>query len=145
MSRSSISSSSSTHFQDDFERHNRKDFMELLKATSSSVVDWENPELNKQLLKGFSDKWDCERYLKMQELREKLPAYQHKEEILEAIEKNQVVLIEGNTGCGKTTQVVQYILDDALINSKASKTRILCTQPRRIAGNTREKIQKSKT
>lgn len=70
----------------------------------------------------------------MQVIRQNLPAYNHKDEILEAIAMHQVVLIEGNTGCGKTTQVVQYILDSAMETLKGSKTRILCTQPRRIAG-----------
>jgi len=34
-------------------------------------------------------------------------------EILQAIANNQVVLIAGETGCGKTTQVPQFILEDA--------------------------------
>lgn len=122
------------NFQNDFDYHNRKDFMELLKTSASSVSDWDHSELNEELLREFIDKANCEAFLKMQESRENLPAHQHKEEILEAIKKHQVVLIEGNTGCGKTTQVVQYILDDALINLNACKTRIICTQPRRIAG-----------
>ena len=71
----------------------------------------------------------------MLESRQKLPAYQKKDEILELIKEHQIILIEGNTGCGKTTQVAQYILDDALNNKKGSRTRIICTQPRRIAGN----------
>lgn len=70
----------------------------------------------------------------MLEFRQKLPAHKHKGEIVSLIEKNQVVLVEGHTGCGKTTQVPQFILDDALMNNKGSNTRILCTQPRRIAG-----------
>lgn len=70
----------------------------------------------------------------MLENRQKLPAYQKKDEIVDLIRKHQVILIEGNTGCGKTTQVAQYILDDALINKTGNSTRILCTQPRRIAG-----------
>lgn len=70
----------------------------------------------------------------MLEFRQKLPAFGKKDEIIDAVTNNQVILIEGNTGCGKTTQVAQYILDDALVNKKGSSTRILCTQPRRIAG-----------
>lgn len=130
-----------TNFQNDFDYHNRKDFMELLKTSASSVTDWENSELNERLLQEFIDKADCEAYVKMQESRENLPAHQHKEEILAAIKKHQVVLIEGNTGCGKTTQVVQYILDDALTNLNACKTRILCTQPRRIAGKNHKSLK----
>ena len=57
----------------------------------------------------------------------KLPIFSKKEEILEKIKKNRVVIISGNTGSGKSTQVPQFIYD----NFKNS--RILITQPRRIA------------
>lgn len=45
--------------------------------------------------------------------------------------ENQVLLISGETGSGKTTQIPQYILDHAWENGQSC--RILCTQPRRIA------------
>ena len=48
------------------------------------------------------------------------------------IRENQVVLISGETGCGKTTQVPQFIMDDAAA-SGAKQCNIICTQPRRIA------------
>jgi len=54
-----------------------------------------------------------------------------KSTILEQIRANQVVVISGETGCGKSTQVPQYILAEALQLGKRCK--ILCTQPRRIA------------
>ncbi len=44
-------------------------------------------------------------YDEIQTNRRKLPAYARQEEILEAINNNQVVVISGETGCGKTTQV----------------------------------------
>lgn len=37
--------------------------------------------------------------------RRSLPVFNHREEILKAIEENPVVLIKGTTGCGKSTQV----------------------------------------
>lgn len=42
-------------------------------------------------------------------------------------------LFNGFTGCGKTTQVAQFILDEAIMNENASVCNILCTQPRRIS------------
>ena len=56
-----------------------------------------------------------------------LPIFKEKEEILEQIQKNRIIIVSGNTGCGKSTQVPQFIFD----NFKNSK--ILITQPRRIA------------
>uniref|UniRef100_A0A1A9UDK7 Probable ATP-dependent RNA helicase spindle-E n=1 Tax=Glossina austeni TaxID=7395 RepID=A0A1A9UDK7_GLOAU len=60
-----------------------------------------------------------------------LPIYDAKEKIIDAIRKNPVVILEGDTGCGKTTQVPQYILDEAY--RQREYCRIICTQPRRIA------------
>ena len=39
--------------------------------------------------------------------------WHYRQEILDAIKDNQVILLAGETGCGKTTQVPQYILEDA--------------------------------
>lgn len=44
---------------------------------------------------------------------------------------NEVVIIEGPTGCGKTTQVPQFILDEC--RAKNELCNIIVTQPRRIA------------
>ncbi|KAK7491702.1 hypothetical protein BaRGS_00016958 [Batillaria attramentaria] len=63
--------------------------------------------------------------------RQTLPVYHMREEILATINNNQVSLVSGETGSGKTTQVPQMILDDCY--SKNQQCRILCTQPRRIA------------
>ena len=41
----------------------------------------------------------------MASFRQKLPCYKMREELLEAIRKNQVIVVSGETGCGKTTQV----------------------------------------
>lgn len=44
-------------------------------------------------------------YEEIQVSRRKLPAYARRDDILDAINNNQVVVISGETGCGKTTQV----------------------------------------
>ncbi|XP_058743045.1 DExH-box ATP-dependent RNA helicase DExH6 isoform X2 [Vicia villosa] len=65
------------------------------------------------------------------ELRSKLPIASYKDTITSTVDSHQVVLISGETGCGKTTQVPQYILDHMWGKGEACK--ILCTQPRRIS------------
>lgn len=45
----------------------------------------------------------------------------------------QVVIISGETGCGKTTQVPQFILESDIELFRGAVCNIICTQPRRIA------------
>lgn len=72
-------------------------------------------------------------YTSMLERRSKLPAWRKQDLIVDLISSNDVVLITGETGSGKSTQVVQFLLDDLVKKSDFSKTKIICTQPRRIS------------
>jgi ATP-dependent RNA helicase DHX36 len=45
----------------------------------------------------------------------------------------QVLVISGETGCGKTTQLPQYILESEIEAGCGSSCNIICTQPRRIS------------
>lgn len=65
--------------------------------------------------------------------RELLPIHAMRREIMEAINDNSVVLIRGNTGCGKTTQIAQYILEDYVAGGTGAYCNIAVTQPRRIS------------
>ncbi|KAF5296612.1 hypothetical protein FQA39_LY12440 [Lamprigera yunnana] len=73
------------------------------------------------------------KYQNMLEKRKKLPSYAMKNEIVRTVASDQVVVISGETGCGKTTQVAQFILDDFVSEGKGSLCRVVCTQPRRIS------------
>jgi len=65
--------------------------------------------------------------------RANLPIMNFKDEIMSNIHESPVVLIRGNTGCGKTTQVCQFILDDYINSGQGGYCNIICTQPRRIS------------
>jgi len=69
----------------------------------------------------------------MNRVRARLPAATFKDPLLAAVAANQVVLVSGETGCGKTTQVPQFMLEDAIRRGAGGHTRIVCTQPRRLA------------
>ncbi|KAG7188279.1 hypothetical protein KM043_007943 [Ampulex compressa] len=62
-----------------------------------------------------------------------LPIYNFRNDIINGIENNRVLLIKGDTGCGKTTQVPQYIIDDFTQKDKACDCNIIVSQPRRIS------------
>jgi ATP-dependent helicase HrpA len=63
---------------------------------------------------------------------EELPIVAHRDEIIETIAKHAVVIISGDTGSGKTTQLPKMCLE----TGRGQKKMIGCTQPRRIAAIT---------
>ncbi|ELR47562.1 Putative ATP-dependent RNA helicase DHX36 [Bos mutus] len=89
--------------------------------------------LDQQLLEDLQKKKTDLRYIEMQRFREKLPSYGMQKELVNMIDNHQVTVISGETGCGKTTQVTQFILDNYIERGKGSACRIVCTQPRRIS------------
>ncbi|KAK4401986.1 DExH-box ATP-dependent RNA helicase DExH7, chloroplastic [Sesamum angolense] len=58
---------------------------------------------------------------------------QERKKEMKEVQGNNVVVISGETGCGKTTQVPQYILDNMIEAGRGGYCNIICTQPRRIA------------
>ena len=62
--------------------------------------------------------------------RRALPAWRTRDAVSEAMRTSQIVIVSGDTGCGKSTQVPQFILDDARDGARAN---IIVTQPRRVA------------
>lgn len=75
----------------------------------------------------------CPRGHRMQAQREALPIVAVKEQLVQLLEERDVVLVCGDTGCGKTTQVPQYILEYATCQGQGGACNVVCTQPRRIA------------
>lgn len=67
---------------------------------------------------------------------QKLPILTKREDILAKIDSSYVVILTANTGTGKTSQVPQYILEQAGVRKE--ECNIIITQPRRIAGECHE-------
>lgn len=67
--------------------------------------------------------------LSIDEQRRSLPVYQLRDQLVQAIKDNQIMIIVGDTGSGKTTQITQYLAEEGF-----SRDGIIgCTQPRRVA------------
>ena len=66
----------------------------------------------------------------IEETRKSLPIFQFKDQIIEAVREHQVLVLVGETGSGKTTQVPQYLHEAGFCKDGM---KVLCTQPRRVA------------
>ncbi|KHN03587.1 ATP-dependent RNA helicase DHX29 [Glycine soja] len=71
----------------------------------------------------------------MLNIRATLPIAALKGDILKLMEEHDFLVVCGETGSGKTTQVPQFILDDMIESGHGGYCNIICTQPRRIAGD----------
>ena len=67
--------------------------------------------------------------LSIREQRASLPVFKLRNELIKAITENQVLIVIGDTGSGKTTQMTQYLVEKGF----AVNGKIGCTQPRRVA------------
>ncbi|RDA87777.1 hypothetical protein CP532_2454 [Ophiocordyceps camponoti-leonardi (nom. inval.)] len=68
--------------------------------------------------------------LSIQETRKSLPVYQYRDQFLAALEQYQILVIVGETGSGKTTQLPQYVHEAGYTKDGM---KVGCTQPRRVA------------
>ncbi|KAL0346701.1 UNVERIFIED_CONTAM: putative pre-splicing factor ATP-dependent RNA helicase DEAH5 [Sesamum calycinum] len=87
------------------------------------MPEWKKDAYGKALTFGQRSK------LSIQEQRQSLPIYKLKNELVKACHDNQVLVVIGETGSGKTTQVTQYLAEAGY----TTKGKIGCTQPRRVA------------
>ncbi|KFG51362.1 ATP-dependent RNA helicase [Toxoplasma gondii p89] len=70
-----------------------------------------------------------QRYYKILEGRKKLPSWNAKKNFLKLVKRNRTVILVGETGSGKTTQMTQFLIEAGLHQGKC----VACTQPRRVA------------
>jgi len=103
--------------KEDRDLDDRTDFRENQKFADHMKVDQEGGKTD------FSKK----KTLKQQ--REFLPVYAVRQQLLQLIRDNSVIIVVGETGSGKTTQLTQYLHEDGY----TKYGMIGCTQPRRVA------------
>ena len=90
-------------------------------------------EASQKMLAQWHAKQSSAKQREMMEIRRSLPAWRIRESLLETINEHRVTIISGETGSGKSTQSVQFILDDMIQRIMGASTNIICTQPRRIS------------
>ncbi|KAH7642753.1 dosage compensation regulator [Dermatophagoides farinae] len=90
-------------------------------------------QINIELQNEFQTMIKSTKFQSVLQSRMKLPIWEHKEKVIHMIENNPVVIIKGSTGCGKTTQVSQFILDSYIKAANGANCNIIVTQPRRIS------------
>ncbi|XP_033756621.1 putative pre-mRNA-splicing factor ATP-dependent RNA helicase PRP1 [Pecten maximus] len=71
------------------------------------------------------------RYFELFNKRSKLPVWEYKEKFMDVLNKNQTLVLVGETGSGKTTQIPQWCLE--WVRARFAKKGVACTQPRRVA------------
>lgn len=103
----------------------------MLGKRESNPVTQNQPERHKKV-KGNSavERHFSDNYFKLFEVRSKLPAFGVKEQLFGQLRKSDFLIVQGETGSGKTTQIPQFLMNSEFVKSGKM---ISCTQPRRIA------------
>ncbi|XP_047338785.1 pre-mRNA-splicing factor ATP-dependent RNA helicase DEAH7 [Impatiens glandulifera] len=89
----------------------------------------EEAKFAQHLKKGVEAVSDFAKSKTLSQQRQYLPIFSVRDELLQVIRENQVAVVVGETGSGKTTQLTQYLHEDGYTNYGI----VGCTQPRRVA------------
>ncbi|KAH7914909.1 P-loop containing nucleoside triphosphate hydrolase protein [Hygrophoropsis aurantiaca] len=79
----------------------------------------------------FTKQPHTQQYRKILEARKKLPVYAQMDEFYKMFNRNQIIVMVGETGSGKTTQIPQFVAYSDLPHTR--NKLVACTQPRRVA------------
>lgn len=87
------------------------------------------PEWKKHIIGGKKTSYGRKTDMTIVEQRQSLPIYKLRDDLIKAVTDNQILIVIGETGSGKTTQITQYLAEAGF----TSRGRVGCTQPRRVA------------
>lgn len=89
----------------------------------------EVPEWKKHVIGGKKSSFGIKTNMTLIEQRQSLPIFKLREELIKAVTDNQILIVIGETGSGKTTQITQYLAECGF----TARGKVGCTQPRRVA------------
>lgn len=92
-----------------------------------------NAAVSQKLKDALVDRLNSAAYVSMGLVRSNLPAHGFKSTVVKTVLGHQVTIVSGETGCGKTTQVPQFIMDEEIMEGRGSTCNMICTQPRKIS------------
>ncbi|XP_067933886.1 ATP-dependent RNA helicase A protein-like isoform X2 [Watersipora subatra] len=90
-------------------------------------------EISRDLKADFDYKVSTDSWKEMFDTRQELPVFSFREQLCRTIASNRVTVVRGATGCGKTTQIPQFVLDQYINSGSGAQCGIIVTQPRRIS------------
>lgn len=122
------SSTSTPHNSSEIVGVRKQELDETLHLLTENPVSTLPPQ---EIARIWSLKFSTPQYQAMLQSRMKLPIWHFKETLLKSIVDHQVIIVCGETGCGKSTQVPAFILEHEL--SKGRDCKVYCTEPRRIS------------
>ncbi|KAK6642306.1 hypothetical protein RUM44_014029 [Polyplax serrata] len=93
------------------------------------VISQDLPEWKKHVIGGKKSSFGKKTNMTLLEQRESLPIFKLKDDLIKAVTDNQILIVIGETGSGKTTQITQYLAESGF----TFRGKIGCTQPRRVA------------
>lgn len=115
-------------WQDPMTAPDQRKFASDLRNPQAQKVNDTMPEW-KRATQGKDQSLGKRTSMSIKEQRENLPVYKFKKQLLDAVRENQLLIVVGDTGSGKTTQLTQYLAEGGFANTGM----IGCTQPRRVA------------
>ena len=117
-----------SQWQDPMMAPDQRKFASDLRNPQAHKADVAQPEW-KRAIQGKDQSLGKRTSMSIKQQRESLPVYKFRQQLLDAVKEYQLMIVVGDTGSGKTTQLPQFLAEGGYANNGM----IGCTQPRRVA------------
>lgn len=118
-----------SQWQDPMANPDSRKFASDLRATKATATKPDAVPEWKQVVAPKDQSFGKRTTMSIKQQRESLPVFAFRNQLIKAVHENQILIVVGETGSGKTTQLTQYLAEAGFTN----KGMIGCTQPRRVA------------